>query len=65
MSHAYDALAISNASMVSVNTSLKLLLRMLIIKGKVTLTFDDGSQLVYRRTKSWRTDRLEIKDAGL
>lgn len=60
MSNAYDAFALSTEQPATANTCLKRLLRMIVIKGSVTLTFDDGSKLVYKRTHSWRTDKLEI-----
>lgn len=60
MTQAYDCLTLVTSPIhTSVNLSLKRILR-LVSDDDVILTFSDGSQLVYKRADTWRSDRLEI-----
>lgn len=59
MSHAHDCLVLCNTTTISTVSSLKRILR-LTTQSDVTLTFDDGSRLIYRHADSWRNDRLEV-----
>lgn len=60
MTQAHDCLVIANEQQITMVSYLKRILRM-VADDDVTLTFSDGSQLIYKRADSWRQDRLEIK----
>lgn len=61
MSKAHDCLVIVNEQQITMVSYLKRILRM-VANDDVTITFGDGSQLIYHYTSSWRTDTLTVKN---
>lgn len=61
MSKAHNCLVIANEQQITVVSYLKRILRM-VAGDDVTISFSDGSQLIYHHTDSWRTDTLTVNN---
>lgn len=62
MTKAHDCLVIANEQQITMVSYLKRILRT-VAGDDVTITFVDGSRLIYCYTQSWRQDRLIVDDS--